>query len=88
MMLLTIVMMSGCSSRNIEVKNSGFFKDYDSIKTAGSIVYKESKVDLLSYKNIVVKPVLVISAIKETEQTAAGTAFRIRGMDRQRRGGI
>ena len=69
MILLTIVMMSGCSSRNIEVKNSGFFKEYDSIKTKGSTFYQDSKVDLSSYKNIVVTPVLVISAIKENEQT-------------------
>ena len=67
--LLMAFIISGCSSRAVQVKNTGFFKDYDSINTKGSLDYSQDRGDISKYKNIIVAPVLVISKIKEEQQT-------------------
>ncbi|QOY54576.1 DUF3313 family protein [Candidatus Sulfurimonas marisnigri] len=59
-----VFFMSGCSSRTVQVKNSGFFEDYTKLDNA-----KSNKADLSKYKNIIVAPVLVISSISEDKQT-------------------
>ncbi|QOY52021.1 DUF3313 family protein [Candidatus Sulfurimonas baltica] len=59
-----VFLMSGCSSRTIQAKNSGFFENYTHLNNSNI-----NKTDLLKYKNIIVAPVLVISSISEDKQT-------------------
>lgn len=67
--LLMAFIISGCSSRAVQAKNTGFFQDYSSIQTNGRLSYSDSNNELDKYKNILVAPVVVISKIKEDEQT-------------------
>lgn len=67
--LLMAFIISGCSSRVAQAKNTGFFQDYNSIQTKGSLSYSDANNGLDKYKNILVAPVVVISKIKEEEQT-------------------
>jgi len=66
-------LMNGCASRDIQAKNSGFFKDYKEFKNSynpdGSMLHTSPKADMSKYKNILVTPVKVISAIEESKQT-------------------
>ncbi len=71
MVLLMAFIISGCSSRVVQAKNTGFFQDYNSIETKGHLSYSDGKNELDKYKNILVAPVVVISKIKEEEQTNA-----------------
>lgn len=59
-----VFLVSGCSSRTLQVKNSGFFEDYTNLDSSES-----NKADLSKYKNIIVAPVLVISSIPDDKQT-------------------
>ena len=59
-------LMSGCASKNMQAKNSGFFEDYSELKKQ-----TELKPDFYKYKKIIVAPVQVISAITPEEQTEA-----------------
>ena len=56
------LLFTGCKSVHVEVKNSGFFKDYKKLDLS-------KKNDAYKYKDIMVTPVVVISAIPESKQT-------------------
>ena len=58
--------MSGCASKNMEAKNSGFFTDYTELEKQSKL-----KPDLSKYKKIIVAPVQVISVISPDEQNEA-----------------
>jgi len=65
--------INGCASRDMQAKNSGFFKDYqefeNSYNSDGSMLQSSPKSDMSKYRNILVTPVEVISAIEESKQT-------------------
>jgi hypothetical protein len=65
------LLMSGCASKNMDAKNSGFFKEYESFGTPnGYTAQKASKdFDMSKYKTVFISPVLVISAVPEAQQT-------------------
>lgn len=55
-------LMSGCAGKNVDAKNSGFFKDYTQLKST-------DKVKLSKYKTILIAPTQVMSTIAPKEQT-------------------
>lgn len=65
------LLMSGCASKNVDAKNSGFFKEYESFESPnGYTAQKASKdFDMSKYKAVFISPVLVISAVSEAELT-------------------
>jgi len=67
------LLMGGCSSKKLYVKNSGFFKDYEQlnkqIKPKGFQIKDKSDAILSSYKYIMVAPVQVISSIAKEQQS-------------------
>jgi hypothetical protein len=65
------LLMSGCASKNMDAKNSGFFKEYESFGTPnGYSAQKASKdFDMSKYKTVFISPVLVISAVPEAQLT-------------------
>ncbi len=60
--LFVMIFMAGCSSRHIQPKNSGFFQNYKDLVTA-------KKIDIYKYNEVIVSPVIVISAIPVEKQT-------------------
>lgn len=64
-------LVSGCANKSVQAKNSGFFKDYERLKSSGdfSAVKTSKEVDMTKYKTILIAPVKVISAIPQEKQT-------------------
>lgn len=64
-------LMNGCSGKSTYAKNSGFFKDYTQFKSENgySASGNVQKAELSKYKNILIAPVKVISAIALEQQT-------------------
>ncbi|MBW6488824.1 DUF3313 family protein [Sulfurimonas sp.] len=67
------LLMSGCASKSMDAKNSGFFKEYGSFERSNS--YAAQRVskdfDMSKYKAVFISPVLVISAVPEAQQSAS-----------------
>lgn len=57
-----MIFMSGCFSRTVQPKNSGFFKNYKELEIT-------KKIDAYKYDEIMVTPAVVISTIAEQKQT-------------------
>jgi hypothetical protein len=65
------LLMSGCAGKRVDVKNSGFFKDYDELHSSDNYSAQKSlkEFDMSKYKTILIAPVLVIPAISIEQQT-------------------
>jgi hypothetical protein len=66
--------MSGCASKAVYKEQTGFLDDYESLISGNSCskdqtVYMYSSQDLHAFNKVTLKPVKVISAIPQSEQT-------------------
>ncbi|MCW8838729.1 MAG: DUF3313 domain-containing protein [Thiovulaceae bacterium] len=68
LILLSIVLFSGCASKMQAPKNSGFFKSYEHLQVNSNHV--SDAVKLAAYKKIYVEEVSVIPSIALEEQTS------------------
>lgn len=65
------LLTSGCASKNVDAKNSGFFKEYESFSSHNNYTAQKAlkDFDMSKYKAVFISPVLVISAVPEAQQT-------------------
>ncbi|PHR57834.1 MAG: hypothetical protein COA44_05000 [Arcobacter sp.] len=73
-LLGSLVLMTGCVSRTVVPKNSGFLKTYEGLDTKNakfekSMIRISPEVDFASYENIYVAPVNVISGVSKENMT-------------------
>jgi hypothetical protein len=70
----SLLLMSGCASKAVYKEQTGFLDDYESLISGNSCskdqtVYMYSSQDLHAFNKVTLKPVKVISAIPQSEQT-------------------
>ncbi len=70
----SLLMMSGCASKAVYQEQTGFLDDYETLISGSSCskeqtIYMYSAQDLHDFNKVTIKPVKVISAIPESEQT-------------------
>ncbi len=70
----SLLMMSGCASKAVYQEQTGFLDDYETLISGSSCskdqtIYMYSAQDLHDFNKVTLKPVKVISAIPESEQT-------------------
>lgn len=65
------LLTSGCASKNVAAKNSGFFNDYSQLKSGDGFSAAKSfkEYDISKYKTVLISPVQVIAALPQTEQS-------------------
>ena len=74
MLAIAVLIVSGCSNKSMQQKNSGFLKSYEGLEEAnknfeGRHVRIMPGADFTKYENIYVAPVEIVSGIVEGEQT-------------------
>ncbi|MGE4395982.1 MAG: DUF3313 family protein [Sulfurimonas sp.] len=62
-------LISGCASKSVAVKNSGFFNDYSQLKSDDGLSAAKSfkEHDLSKYKTVLISPPQVIAALPQSE---------------------
>lgn len=65
------LLTSGCASKNVAAKNSGFFNDYSQFKSGDGFSAAKSfkEYDISKYKTVLISPVQVIAALPQAEQS-------------------
>ncbi len=65
------LLTSGCASKNVAAKNSGFFNDYSQLQSSGDLSAAKSfkEYEISKYKTVLISPVQVIAAVPQSEQS-------------------
>jgi len=60
---ISLLLMNGCASKNMQADNSGFFKDYEQLKST------QTMLDISKYTHIKITPLIINPMIIDSEQT-------------------
>ncbi|WP_170175852.1 DUF3313 family protein [Sulfurimonas crateris] len=65
------ILTSGCASKNVAAKNSGFFSDYSQLQSSDALSAAKSykEYDVSKYKTVLISPVQAIEALPKLEQS-------------------